>query len=256
MAVWRASPCNVPPAVVVQARQAPAQALGGPDQRCSAPAAAAPWNQAQSVRARPPFFDTLPTPRGPAASQSKAPPACMACLATYDLKLCKTGLEPLGSCRPRGAPTPCGRCANAARGEAAFSACLACHADPNRDMECGGCSEIPASDEGRGRCYECAHLAGFSSYEHYGCAQCFQSDIDDNVRNECLVCAAARGTPAAAKRFCSACADGSGDRASTGGRRACFSCLQATRAEEAQGTCLGDDVRRRRKLRGRGLYAV
>lgn len=186
--------------------------------------------------------------------QSKKPRDCLDCIATYDLKLCSTGSEPLGSCRPRGAPTPCGACANTAGSAAAFSACLACHADPNRDSECGGCAGIPADDEGQRRCYECANQAGFSSFEQYGCAQCFQSYIDDDARNECLVCAAARGTPATAKRLCASCADGADERATTAGRRACFACLQATRPEAAERVCLPGGVRRRRKLRARGPF--
>ncbi|KAI8464622.1 MAG: hypothetical protein J3K34DRAFT_491132 [Monoraphidium minutum] len=192
-------------------------------------------------------------------AQSLAPGRCFACLAAGDasVKRCKTGAEALGSCRQPGAPTPCARCANAAAGGGgggAFDRCVACFADPQRDNECAACALLPQADGGGGaqaRCFQCVARAGFASYQHSGCSECFAPGVDGAARGACLECAEAKATAPGAKALCAACAGGGGGGGGGGAgggqakaRKACVACLQSGKGDPAK-TCLGARPRRR-----------
>jgi hypothetical protein len=171
-------------------------------------------------------------------AQSKAPTRCFSCLDTYDLKICASASAPIGSCRPRGASTPCARCANGARSGAALDRCLACFRTPARDGECGGCAELPGDAAGQVRCYECIDKAGFYSYRHFGCSQCYSAWVGEGLRGDCLACAESKSTPLPAKQHCATCMDGASWRADAKGRRECTKCLQAPPTHDYAGTCL------------------
>jgi len=197
-------------------------------------------------------------------AQSRAPTRCFSCLdSKYNLKVCadaKTGEPepPLGSCRAKGAPTPCAVCANGAASDAVFSACLGCYEDPNRDQECAGCVQTAEGAGDQARCFGCVATAGFTSYKHYGCAQCFSGWVGAVRRDGCLACAEAAATPAAAKRYCSTCADGSGARAAADGRGRCVACLQSKQREEKRdwnSVCVGNGYGRRLRSESGGLFS-
>ncbi|GBF88244.1 hypothetical protein Rsub_00956 [Raphidocelis subcapitata] len=187
-------------------------------------------------------------------AQSRAPKRCFACLESFNLKLCKTGDEPVGSCRPRGDQTPCARCANGARSDEAFGSCLSCFSNTQRDGECAGCADLPGSAADQARCYGCVSKAGFKSFNTFGCAQCYSAWVAPDRREACLKCAESKSTPPAAKRHCATCSDGGPRRGDAKGRASCIACLQSPRTKRYDTQCLGqrdwgDFGSRRRLLR-------
>jgi hypothetical protein len=66
--------------------------------------------------------------------------------------------------------TPCDICANKAADQAAFDACVACHASGAVNLfECAGCLEAPTA-KAQKRCYQCIANTKFSSNKYYGCS--------------------------------------------------------------------------------------